>query len=180
MKERLSFLEIGVNIMNGATAKEAEVAYHAALKQWMLQIIEDHPIRVVDLKCKKVVRKKKKAVLQDPFTPVGNPDKKEPEVPLQSQPVLRICTHKPKKVCNHSHRCVNTKIHSRSFDKKRKAVGFLITAFKQRKIVYQVLSLLQTFSESTCTLYIAMLKFPCKEGESFSPASGKRQVANPI
>ena len=46
--------------MNGATDKGAEVAYRAALKQLMLQMIEDHPIRVVDLKLKKVVRRKKK------------------------------------------------------------------------------------------------------------------------
>ena len=60
MKERFSFQEIGTRIMNGATDKGAEVAYRAALKQLMLQMIEDHPIRVVDLKCKKVVRRKKK------------------------------------------------------------------------------------------------------------------------
>ena len=46
--------------MNGATDKGAEVAYRAALKQLMLQMIGDHPIRVVDLKCKKIVRRKKK------------------------------------------------------------------------------------------------------------------------
>mgnify|MGYP003289725249 CR=1 FL=1 len=60
MKERFSFQEIGTRIMNGATDKGAEVAYRAALKQLMLQMLEDHPIRVVDLKCKKVVRRKKK------------------------------------------------------------------------------------------------------------------------
>lgn len=60
IKERFSFQEIGTRIMNGATDKGAEVAYRAALKQLMLQMIEDHPIRVVDLKCKKVVRRKKK------------------------------------------------------------------------------------------------------------------------
>jgi predicted transposase YbfD/YdcC len=60
IKERFSFQEIDTRIMNGATDKGAEVAYRAALKQLMLQMIEDHPIRVVDLKCKKVVRRKKK------------------------------------------------------------------------------------------------------------------------
>lgn len=60
IKERFSFQEIGTRIMNGATDKGAEVAYRAALKQLMLQMIEDHPIRVVDLKLKKVVRRKKK------------------------------------------------------------------------------------------------------------------------
>ena len=60
MKERFSFREIGTRIMNGATDKGAEVAYHAALDRLTMQLIEDHVLSVVDLKLKKVVRRKQK------------------------------------------------------------------------------------------------------------------------
>ena len=43
----------------GATVKGAEVAYHATLDRLTMQLIEDHLLSVVDLKLKKVVRRKK-------------------------------------------------------------------------------------------------------------------------
>jgi hypothetical protein len=42
----------------GATVKGAEVAYHATLDRLTMQLIEDHVLSVLDLKLKKVVRRK--------------------------------------------------------------------------------------------------------------------------
>ena len=48
-KEHFQFQEIGKRIMNGATEKGAEVAYHAALDRLAAQLIEDGACRIVDL-----------------------------------------------------------------------------------------------------------------------------------
>ena len=48
-KEQFQFQEIGKRIMNGATEKGAEVAYHAALDRLATQLIEDGACRIVDL-----------------------------------------------------------------------------------------------------------------------------------
>ena len=48
-KEQFSFQEIGKRVMNGATEKGAEVAYHAALDRLAVQLIEDGACRIVDL-----------------------------------------------------------------------------------------------------------------------------------
>ena len=45
----LTFKEIGIKIMNGASDKGAEIAYHAALDQLAVQLIEDGTCRTVDL-----------------------------------------------------------------------------------------------------------------------------------
>lgn len=44
----------------GATVRGTEVACHAALDRLTMQLIEDHVLSVLDLKLKKVVRRKKK------------------------------------------------------------------------------------------------------------------------
>ena len=47
--------------MNGtSTDKAGELAYHAAVDRLAAQLIEDEVIRIVDMKLKKVVRRKKK------------------------------------------------------------------------------------------------------------------------
>ena len=60
MKERYSFRNISVQLMNGSSDGGAEKAYNAALARFTTQLIEDHVIRVVDLKLEKVTRRKKK------------------------------------------------------------------------------------------------------------------------
>ena len=60
MKERYSFKDISVQLMNGSTDGGAEKAYNAALARFTAQLIEDHVIRVVDLQLKKVTSRKKK------------------------------------------------------------------------------------------------------------------------
>ena len=60
MKERYSFRNISVQLMNGSSDGGAEKAYNAALARFTAQLIEDHVIRVVDLKLEKVTRRKKK------------------------------------------------------------------------------------------------------------------------
>lgn len=49
MEKRFRFKEIGIKIMNGASDKGAEIAYHAALDQLAVQLIEDGTCRIVDL-----------------------------------------------------------------------------------------------------------------------------------
>ena len=60
MKEQYSFREI--SLLNGTTTDKAgELAYHAAaVDRLAAQVIEDEVIRIVDMKLKKVVRRKKK------------------------------------------------------------------------------------------------------------------------
>ena len=59
MKEQYSFREI--SLLNGTTTDKAgELAYHASVDRLAAQLIEDEVIRIVDLKLKKVVRRKKK------------------------------------------------------------------------------------------------------------------------
>lgn len=59
MKEQYSFREI--SLLNGtSTDKAGELAYHAAMNRLTAQLIEDEVIRIVDIKLKKVVRRKKK------------------------------------------------------------------------------------------------------------------------
>ncbi len=59
IKEQYSFREI--SLLNGtSTDKAGELAYHAAVDRLAAQLIEDEVIRIVDLKLKKVVRRKKK------------------------------------------------------------------------------------------------------------------------
>ena len=59
MKEQYSFREI--SLLNGTTTDKAgELAYHAAVDRLAAQMIEDEVIRIVDMKLKKVVRRKKK------------------------------------------------------------------------------------------------------------------------
>lgn len=59
MKEQYSFREI--SLLNGTTTDKAgELAYHAAVDRLAAQLIEDEVIRIVDMKLKKVVRRKKK------------------------------------------------------------------------------------------------------------------------
>ena len=60
MKERYSFRNISVQLMNGSSDGGAEKAYNAALTRFAAQLIEDHVIRVVDLELEKVTRRKKK------------------------------------------------------------------------------------------------------------------------
>ena len=58
-EEQYSYREI--SLMNGTTTDKAgELAYHAAVDRLTAQLIEDEVIRVVDMKLKKVVRRKKK------------------------------------------------------------------------------------------------------------------------
>ena len=60
MKERYSFQNISVQLMNGSSDGGAEKAYNAAIARFTAQLIEDHVIRVVDIKLEKVTRRKKK------------------------------------------------------------------------------------------------------------------------
>ena len=60
MKERYSFQNISVQLMNGSSDSGAEKAYTTALARFTAQLAEDHVIRVVDLKLEKVTRRKKK------------------------------------------------------------------------------------------------------------------------
>ena len=60
MKERYSFQNISVQLMNGSSDGGAEKAYTTALARFTAQLAEDHVIRVVDLKLEKVTRRKKK------------------------------------------------------------------------------------------------------------------------
>ena len=60
MKDRYSYLDISVQLMNGSTDKGAEKAYNTALARFTAQLVEDHVIRVVDMKLKKITRRKKK------------------------------------------------------------------------------------------------------------------------
>ena len=48
-KEQFQFQEIGKRIMNGASEKGAEVAYHTALDRLAMQLIEDDACHIVDL-----------------------------------------------------------------------------------------------------------------------------------
>ena len=48
-KEQFQFQEIGKRIMNGASDKGAEVAYHAALDRLAAQLIEDGSCCIVDI-----------------------------------------------------------------------------------------------------------------------------------
>lgn len=60
MKERYSYKDISVQLMNGSSDGGAEKAYNAALARFTAQLIEDHVIRLVDMKPGKVTRRKKK------------------------------------------------------------------------------------------------------------------------
>lgn len=60
IKERYSYKDISVQLMNGSSDGGAEKAYNAALARFTAQLIEDQVIRVVDLKLEKVTRRKKK------------------------------------------------------------------------------------------------------------------------
>ena len=60
MAERYSYKDISVQLMNGSSDGGAEKAYNAALARFTAQLIEDHVIRVVDMKLEKVTRRKKK------------------------------------------------------------------------------------------------------------------------
>ena len=60
MKERYSYEAISVQLMNGSSDGGAEKAYNAALARFTAQLIEDHVIRVVDMKLERVTRRKKK------------------------------------------------------------------------------------------------------------------------
>ena len=60
MKERYSYKDISVQLMNGSSDGGAEKAYNAALARFTAQLIEDRVIRVVDLKLEKLTRRKKK------------------------------------------------------------------------------------------------------------------------
>ena len=48
-KEQFQFQEIGKRIMNGASEKGAEVAYHTALDRLAMQLIEDDACHIVDM-----------------------------------------------------------------------------------------------------------------------------------
>ena len=48
-KEQFQFQEISKRIMNGASEKGAEVAYHAALDRLVAQLVEDGSCRIVDM-----------------------------------------------------------------------------------------------------------------------------------
>ena len=48
-KEQFSFQEIGKRIMNGASEKGAEIAYHTALNRLAMQLIEDDACHIVDM-----------------------------------------------------------------------------------------------------------------------------------
>ena len=60
MKERYSYKDISVQLMNGSSDGGAEKAYNTALARFTSQLAEDNVIRVVDMKLGKVTRRKKK------------------------------------------------------------------------------------------------------------------------
>ena len=60
MKERYSYKEISVQLMNGSSDKGAEKAYNTALDRFTSQLVADNVIRVVDMKLEKMTRRKKK------------------------------------------------------------------------------------------------------------------------
>ena len=60
MKERYSFQNISVQLMNGSSDGGAEKAYNTALARFTAQLAADYVIRVVDLKLEKATRRKKK------------------------------------------------------------------------------------------------------------------------
>ena len=60
MKDRYSYRDISVQLMNGSSDGGAEKAYNTALARFTVQLLEDHVIRVVDMKLEKVTRRKKK------------------------------------------------------------------------------------------------------------------------
>ncbi len=60
MKERYSYKDISVQLMNGSSDGGAEKAYNTALTRFTSQLVEDNVIRVVDIKLEKVTRRKKK------------------------------------------------------------------------------------------------------------------------
>ena len=60
MGERYSYRDISVQLMNGSSDGGAEKAYNTALVRFTAQLVEDHVIRVVDLKLEKVTRRKKR------------------------------------------------------------------------------------------------------------------------
>ena len=49
MKERYSYKDISVQLMNGSSDGGAEKAYNTALDRFTAQLAEDHVIRVVDM-----------------------------------------------------------------------------------------------------------------------------------
>ena len=60
MKERYSYRDISVQLMNGSSDGGAEKAYNTALARFTAQLAADNVIRVVDMKLEKVTRRKKK------------------------------------------------------------------------------------------------------------------------
>ena len=60
MKERYSYKDISVQLMNGSSDGGAEKAYNTALTRFTSQLAEDNVMRVVDIKLEKVTRRKKK------------------------------------------------------------------------------------------------------------------------
>ena len=60
MKERYSYKDISVQLMNGSSDGGAEKACNTALTRFTSQLAEDNVIRVVDIKLEKVTRRKKK------------------------------------------------------------------------------------------------------------------------
>jgi len=60
MKERYSYKDISVQLMNGSSDGGAEKAYNTALTRFTSQLAEDNVIRVVDIKLEKVTSRKKK------------------------------------------------------------------------------------------------------------------------
>ena len=60
MKERYSYKDISVQLMNGSSDGGAEKAYNTALARFTAQLAADNVIRVVDMKLEKVTRRKKK------------------------------------------------------------------------------------------------------------------------
>ena len=60
IKERYSYKDISVQLMNGSSDGGAEKAYNTALTRFTSQLAEDNVIRVVDIKLEKVTRRKKK------------------------------------------------------------------------------------------------------------------------
>ena len=60
MKERYSYKDISVQLMNGSSDGGAEKAYNTALTRFTSQLAEDNVIRVVDIKLEKVTRRKKR------------------------------------------------------------------------------------------------------------------------
>ena len=61
MKNRYSYKDISVQLMNGSTDKGAEKAYNTALARFTAQLAADHVIRVMDIKLEKVTRRKRKS-----------------------------------------------------------------------------------------------------------------------